>query len=99
MEFAIRACGSRYTMVIERERVGTPCSCVSLAMARQVIEQLNTKLRSVFGNYTWTIDGEAGNYAIIAQYSGKRFVESTGKSPLAAILNCYQVMYVINSNK
>lgn len=99
MEFTIKSRGSRYKMVIERDHVGTPCSCVSLAMARQVMEQLNARLRAVFGNYTWIIDGEARNYAIIAQSGNHRFIESTGKTPLGALLNCYQVMHVINSNK
>jgi hypothetical protein len=83
-----------------------PVSNFSASQARQLIEQIQEELREFGGNYEWEFVGDTfRGYSVVAHYnvtdlpSGKTtrgfFVESTGKTPNKALLNCNAVRTVL----
>ena len=69
---------------------------ISAAMVRQIIEIISPELRKVFGNYTWLLQGESGNYSVIAISEHHEFIEGIGKTPAAAFWSCYQIRHIMN---
>lgn len=69
-------------------------------MVEQILEQINPRMREIFGCYAWRIVGCGEHYAIIADANfGTRnhnkvqatFTESDGRTPAEAFWNCFQV--------
>ena len=69
---------------------------ISASMVRQIIEIINPELCKNFGNYKWLLQGERGNYAVIATSEHHAFVEGQGKTPAEAFWSCYQIRHIMN---
>lgn len=65
---------------LEYRRIGG-----SAAQVEQVLKVIQADLVARCGHYTWMLDGEPGNYRIIARYNKGAFIESRGKTPGAAL--------------
>lgn len=57
----------------------------SAAQVQQVLDILHDEMVALAGNYKWSLDGSTGDYWISATYNHGQFVESTGKTPGAAL--------------
>ena len=71
-------------------------SGASAAQVQQVLEQIQSDLKSKCGDYKWQLTGDTYNgYKIVANYKGGRFTESIGKSPSKALKNFHMAKQIL----
>lgn len=66
-------------------------------MVDQIMEQINPRMQTRFGDYRWSLEGYKGNYNIVARYDRGVFIDGSGKTPQEAFFNCTQVRGVFGS--
>lgn len=67
----------------------------SRAMVSQVLDKIKPELQKACGVYAWSMQGDPGNYKIIASHKGQKFTESLGKSPRLALQNFYAAKKIL----
>ena len=68
----------------------------SANQVQQVLEQIQSDLKSKCGDYKWQLTGDTfSGYKIIAHYKGGKFTESIGKSPSKALKNFYMAKQIL----
>jgi len=87
-----------------------PVSNFHASQAEQLLEQIQDELREFAGDYAWSLEGDTySGYKVVASYkdyrvTGKKmgefkFLESTGKTPAKALMNCNAVRHVLMTRK
>ena len=68
----------------------------TFARGRQIVEQIQEELSIVGGDYTWVLRDargferiEGGHYELVARWNGMEWVDGAGKTPKAALMNCW----------
>ena len=70
----------------------------SASQVQQVLDLIHDEMVALAGNYKWSLDGSTGDYWISANYNHGQFVESTGKTPGAALRGCTAARTVLQCN-
>jgi len=72
----------------------------SAAVVRQVLEAVQGELQAVFGKYTWYLDGDTGDYSIMAKSLDTKdlWADGHGRTPKQAILDCNATRTIFQKN-
>lgn len=72
----------------------------SAAAVRQVLAAIQDDLRAVFGEYEWYLDGDTGDYQIIAKSLDVPglWVDGRGKTPKLAMMDCNATRTILQKN-
>jgi hypothetical protein len=95
----MRGCGGLKELIVRYSNGEIPFSYfnASRAKVQQVLDQINESLKKKAGNYRWYIDGDSGDYKIVAiDERGQKFVESKGKTPAQALYRFEAARNVLN---
>ena len=94
--FTVRYRNGKISISADAQRRILTGGKISASMVRQIMEIVMPELRTIFGDYKWSLQGEHGNYAVIATSEHNAFVEGQGKTPAEAFWSCYQIRHIMN---
>jgi len=102
MDFMLKGRYGAYTVKVDAaNRKIEGVTVVSANCIEQILDEIQFGLQANFGNYRWKLEGNRGNYRIVAYYGAKyyngSFVESRGATPMKAFFNCYAINSYFNN--
>lgn len=96
--FVVNGKWGKSTLVVDIEKRKIFGGCyITSNMVDQIMEQINPRMQTRFGDYRWSLEGYKGNYNIVARYDRGVFIDGSGKTPQEAFFNCAQVRGVFGS--